>query len=137
MNAVNAMLRDQQEARLEAAVAAANKWVDFVRPLVKAIGDLDEAASNLRYRAFPDHARTGREAASYVNDAVVALGEMLDGIRDDFIADERRTCAKTDDEIEEFDAFNDALEDETTSVRDAVKRIEADLYDAYIRGEAA
>lgn len=137
MNAVNAMLREQQEADLDTAVAAANKWVDLARPIIVTMFKIEDMASEIvAGSSFDprDHAyRTLRDAKDEVWNAFGALNKMLDGIRDDFIADQRKTCGRTDEETEAFDAFNDALEGEVISEAEAVKMVAREWNDAFQR----
>lgn len=136
MNAVNAMLRDQQEAELERAVEAADQWLDLARPIIMAMFKLEDIESEITgfgcdYEAH--RARTLRWAACEIGKARSELDAMLDGIRDDFIADQRRswTSGLSEEEGEAIDAFNDALDDETLSLADAHKRILAEWNDAW------
>lgn len=142
MNAVNAMLRDQQEAKLEAAVAAADKWLDLARPIILASFKLDDLESEItRGCSYPgDHRATIlREAAAYLCKASGKLQDMLDGIRSDFIADESLSWSKdlSEDAGDAVDAFNDALSDETLTVKDAIKRVENEWNEAFRRGVMA
>lgn len=132
MNAVNSLVRDQQEARAQAAVEAANKWVDAARPMFMAFFKLDDINDDLRWcRAITDQndydERVGREAASYVWKAAKALREIITGIRDDFIADQSykhpAQCA-TEEEWEERDRLADFIGEETISVDQAEKQME-------------
>lgn len=142
MNAVNALLRDQQEAELAAAVAAANEWVTAARPIIFASFKLDELAGDLRSKAYDageyKHIRTGvySEAQRYVEKAFEKLDEMLPGIRDDFISDNSKSWSPSLPEPDghAVDEFNDALSEETISVETAVKLAEIAWNEAYREG---
>ena len=64
---------------------------------------------------------------------------MLDGIRDDFRADNAKswTTNLSEAEGEYVDVFNDALDEQVVSARDFVKRVEREEYDAWLQGKAA
>jgi hypothetical protein len=138
MGALNTLVREQAEACLESAVVEANKWADVGRPIILATirmdGDVDDALRPL----MADNLRTYREAARIVADARRALEEMLEGIRDDFLADQlppQPGPGAAEDAWERRDSFADALADVVVSVRDLVKRVEREDYDAFIRGD--
>lgn len=141
MNAVNAMLRDKQEAKLEAAVEAADQWLDLARPIIMAMFKLDDLESEVtRGCSYPgDHrSRVLREGAGYISKAAANLQDTLDGIRGDFVADNSKSWSRDlpESEGDAVDAFNDALSDETLSVKDAIKRVEAEWNDSFAMGAA-
>lgn len=122
-----------------AAVEAANKWVDVARPIILASMRLDDQPwSELAHlRRFEGQERTWREAKDILTQAQRDLNDMVEGIRDDFISDQRLGCAKSDEEAEAFDEFNDELERDVTSVREAIKQVEAEDWNNYLEGMAA
>ena len=132
MGAVNTLLRDQQEARAEAAVEAANKWVDAARPMFMAFFKLDDINDDLRWcRGIKEPTSAdelgGREAARHVWKAAKAMREIIAGIRDDFIADQmppQPASTATEEEWEERDRFSDFVAEEVISVERAEKRME-------------
>jgi hypothetical protein len=139
MNAVNALFREQQEAEFADAVAAANEWAKVGKPIILATLRLDdEVESELLKLYDAGHLRDFREAKGIVADARRSLEEMLDGIRDEFLADQMRPQPAAGDEAawEARDAFSDALSEEVISVRDLVKQIEREDYDAFIKGKS-
>jgi hypothetical protein len=126
---------------------ACNKWVDAARPIIKAFFVLDDAAQwplveaagkEREGRRWSDPAtyleRDYREAQDYIKVAAKSLFEMLDGIRDSFICDER--CGLQDSDIaqEAADEFNDWLSDETLSVDAAVALVTAEHNAAFAKG---
>lgn len=141
MNAVNALVRDQQEAHLDTAVAAANKWVDLARPIIIASFKLDDLESEIvRGTSFDsrDHRyRTLAEAARSVCKARRELDAMLESVRDDFISDNTRAWERglSEAESDAVDAFNDALSEETIGLADAVKMVEREWNEAFAKGK--
>jgi hypothetical protein len=146
MNAVNAIVRDAAEAKALAAVAAADKWLDAARPIILAYFKLDDIQSELNtahglaYRNPSYEQRIVREAGGYVAKAREELFGMLEGVRDDFVADQMlpqpaHDVPYSDPEWEARDAFSDHVNDETLSVKDAIKRIEREWNEAFSRGE--
>lgn len=135
MNALNFIIRDK--VSLEDAVAAANNWALVARPIILATLRLDGIAEDELWtlrKLEPDQRRTYDEANGYIQTARRCLDEMLDGIRDDFLADQRLTCAKSDEEAEAFDEFNDELEENVVSIKALIKLVEREDYDAFIGG---
>lgn len=132
MNAVNAMLRDQQEAELAAAVVAANEWLNLARPIIMATFKLEDLELEItRGSSFRHHDhgyRTLSEARGYIESAREKLNEMLEGIRDDFLADNSKRWMRDLPEAEgdAIDAFNDALGEETLTIAQAVKIVESE-----------
>lgn len=123
------------------AITRANKWIDIGRPIIKAMYAMEDAQRELMSASLavtkPDR-RTFDEAHGYVNKAREELYEMLDGIRDNALCDERRDApagnAPTDaaelmawdSAWDDAEAFNDQLERETMTVVQAEKIVEAE-----------
>lgn len=119
-----------------AKLTACNAWVDHARPIITAMLMLDDEVDGVLLSAAVK-AETGRrwsdprswqardydEARAEVRGARKALHDMLDGIRDSFISDERVGCYDDPDAQEEADAFNDWLDAETISVDAAVRSV--------------
>lgn len=131
-----------------AKLLACNKWVDHARPIIKAMFVLEDAADAplltalvAAGRGLTSHPATWqerdyREARVQVAKARNALFDMLDGIRDNFIADERAGIGNNDDETAEADDFNDWLGESTISV-DAAVQIVTDEHNASFLEKAA
>jgi hypothetical protein len=134
----------QPYQRAIAAVEATDKWLDAARPIIKAYFALDDLSNDLRFTRGLDKpgdydSRIGREASSYVHDAAENLREMLDGIRSDFIADAIHPYPASDASEAEHDAYAEFeiyVTDETLSVANAIKRVEAEVWDAFVNGKA-
>lgn len=128
MNAVNALFREEQEAKIADALAAAGEWTDVARAVIRARCAILAAAGDLDSKGYRHEAdrSTYREASAAITEAARELEQMLDGIRDNFIADQRRSVLSgmSEAEIESVDAFNDVLDEETMSVRDVLKLVE-------------
>lgn len=123
---------------LSAATERANRWLDTARPIIKAMCALEdaidehllpaiaEARGNRRWDAprTPGE-RTYDEAEGYINKGRDQLFEMLDGIRDSFLADELPPAPFGDDEQAwtDRDEFSDALGGVVTSVDAAINQI--------------
>lgn len=108
---VRAIRRDEK-------LANANQWVLAARPIIRAMFAIEDIDFN-----GLEGEQTRREARGYLSDAYRNLEAMLDGIRDDFLCDERVSWSHfmTDAEATAADELNDWLDDHTTSVRDAIK----------------
>jgi hypothetical protein len=144
---------DSMYANDPAKLRACNAWVDHARPIIKAMFVLEDAADEPllaavveagKGRRFRDpetwQERDYRCARAEVAGARKALFAMLDGIRDSFISDERCGIGDTDDETEAADAFNDWLEENTTSVDQAIRVVTDEhnaAFDAALLGRAA
>lgn len=139
MNAVNTLLRTDQEASFYAAVERADAWLDLARPIIVASLKLEDIEADIVRGSSFDYKdaayRTLSEGRRYVTEARQQLEQMLEGIRDDFIADERKTDARNEAEAEDFDNFNDGLDGEVLTVANAVKRIEREWNDAFAAGK--
>jgi hypothetical protein len=130
-----ALIEDAREQELAAAVQAANEWQAVGRPIIKASLAVLSASDEItplyehRYRDY-------REANDAIQAAQTTLIEMLEGIRDDFLCDQRKSWNwRMDDETAEAaDAFNDQLEEQVLSVRDLEKIVEREDYEAFITG---
>ena len=136
------LVADKQEAELAAAVEAANKWQTVARPIVLAMLKMDEVTEETLWPLRERDERGRRdynEAVKPVRDARRELEQMLDGIRDDFRADNAKswTTNLSEAEGEYVDVFNDALDEQVVSARDFVKRVEREEYDAWLQGKAA
>ena len=136
------LVADKQEAELAAAVEAANKWQTVARPIVLAMLKMDEVTEETLWPLRERDERGRRdynEAVKPVRDARRELEQMLDGIRDDFRADNAKswTTNLSEAEGEYVDVFNDALDEQVVSARDFVKRVEREEYDALLQGKAA
>ena len=145
MNAVNSMARDAAEQKLKDAVDRASKWVDQAKPIILAYFVLEDQAEQPIALALRDDptafapyakrscdARTWHEAREIVRSAATDLFKMLDGIRDNFLCDERSAASPfhgsyTEADEEAFEAFDEALEREVPSVKAAVKKIGDEL----------
>lgn len=113
---------------LAQATERANGWVSIARPIIRAIFALEEIEHLLtreRFTAEKDSdSRTFKEATGYIAKPQRELREMLDGIRDDFLADEmppQPSQGAPDSEWEARDEFSDALGESVTSVDQAIK----------------
>lgn len=137
MNAVNALFREKQEAELEAAIEAANKWVGVARPIILASIELDRLDDTLWPLRQMGRRRDYEEAKSHIASAREELEDMLDGIRDDFLCDQRKSWDRSlgEDEGEAVDNFNEMLDEATVSVPDCIKQIEREDYAAFIEGD--
>lgn len=131
-----ALIEDARNDELAAAVAAANEWQNVGRPIIKASLAVLRASDEIT-PLFEHRRRDYHEANDAIEAAQTTLLEMLEGIRDDFLCDQRKSWSRDlkDDEAEEIDAFNDELEEAVVSVRDLEKVVEREDYDAYLRGE--
>ena len=131
-----ALIEDARNEELAAAVEAANEWQNVGRPIILASLAVDRATDEIRC-LYPDRKRDYHEAHDVIEAARSTLLEMLDGIRDDFLCDQRKSwnSGLSDDDAEEVDAFNDQLEEAAVSVRDLEKIVEREDYDAFVRGE--
>lgn len=145
MNAVNALARDAAEQQLQEAVARASKWVDQAKPVILAYFVLEDQADEPISKALrgdptafecyskrsPD-ALTWHDARDIVRGAATELFKMLDGIRDNFLCDERSAASPfngsyTEADEEAYEAFDEALEREVPSVAATVKKIGDEL----------
>lgn len=126
---------------MDAAVAHANQWVDTARPIIKAMLLIEDAPDYAVLKALVDPAipsrrdamsdrqrlatDTWREARGIIRQAREDLFEMLDGIRDSYLCDDRQgwVTGMSDDEAEAVDAFNDELDRLVVSVDAAVKLV--------------
>jgi len=108
---------------LATAIAKANLWTATGQPIVKATFALDDTAWDVRHNT---DIRTGSEASGYIHKARNMLLEMLDGIRDEFLCDERRSCFSEmqESEIADVDAWNDELDESVVSVEALIKQME-------------
>jgi len=130
-----ALIEDQQNAELAAAVEAANEWQKVGRPIIRASLAVSRASDEIT-QLFEHRRRDYHEASDAIEAAQTTLLEMLEGIRDDFLCDQRKSWnnSLSDDEAEAADAFNDALEEEVISVSALEKTVEREDYEDYIRG---
>ena len=130
------LIEDAGEQELSAAVEAANEWQNVGRPIILASLAVLRASDEIA-PLFEHRRRDYREANDAIEAAQTTLLEMLEGIRDDFLCDQRKSWSRdlNDDEAEMVDAFNDQLDDGVVSVRDLEKIVEREDYDAYLRGE--
>ena len=117
------LVADKQEAELAAAVEAANKWQTVARPIVLAMLKMDEVTEETLWPLRERDERGRRdynEAVKPVRDARRELEQMLDGIRDDFRADNAKswTTNLSEAEGEYVDVFNDALDEQVVSARE-------------------
>lgn len=137
MMGMYALIEDARADELAAAVKAANEWQEVGRPIILASLAVQRAAYEIS-PLFEHRRRDYREANDAIEAASTSLLEMLDGIRDDFLCDQRKSWNKSlsDDDAEAVDGFNDALEDAVISVRDLEKIVEREDYDRFIRGAA-
>lgn len=132
------------------AIEAANAWVNTARPIIKAWFQLDEAHLHVvrarlddpkgygSYHKMSPAARTWEEAQSLIDKCRSELFEMLGGIRDNFICDERMEGPSIDeptDPIErqawddawsDSEEFNDEIERGCMSVDAAIKLVESE-----------
>jgi hypothetical protein len=139
-----------QIVTIEAAIERANKWVDVARPVIKAMFAVEDAQSPVRkarladpkgyafYAKMSPEARIWEEAESYLTKCREQLSEMLDGIRDNYLCDERMPGpqeSEPDDPVarqaldnawSDADDFNDELERGCLSTDAAVKLVEAE-----------
>jgi hypothetical protein len=108
---VRAIRRDEK-------LANANQWVLAARPIIRAMFAIEDIQLN-----GLEGEQTRREARGYLSDAYRNLEAMLDGIRDEFLCDERVSWNPLMGDLEaaQNDEFNDWLDDNTTSARDAIK----------------
>lgn len=110
------------------AIAAANKWVDAARPIIVAYFKLDDMECEL-FQAL-DHGRDGKEARGYIREARESLFGMLDGIRDDFIADQlpkQPPQDAPDSAWEERDNFSDELQSDVISITEALNIVSREI----------
>jgi hypothetical protein len=130
-----ALVEDAREQELAAAVEAANEWQSVGRPIIKASLVVLRASDEIS-PLFERRRRDYREANDAIEAAQTTLLEMLEGIRDDFLCDQRKGWCRelSDDEAEAVDAFNDELDAQVISVRDLEKIVEREDYEAFIRG---
>ena len=113
-----------------------NKWVDQARPIIKAMLVLDDAGDAPLVQALcathrsihhrgPEtwQERDYRGARKEIAKAGKALFNMIEDIRDNFIADECAGIGDNDDETQAADEFNDWLTDNTISVNAAIDMV--------------
>ena len=137
MNAVNILAREQSQAEFEATVAAANKSADVGRPIIMATIRLEGEVEDELRPLLADNARTYHEACGYVRDARKALEEMLDGIRSNFLANQmppQPPLGATEQPMGSARPIRDALDAEVVSVRALIKQVEAEDYEAFLKG---
>lgn len=132
-----ALVEDARQQELAVAVEAANEWQHVGRPIIMASLQVLRADDDLWELRKLKRERDYQEAHDCVESAFESLREMLDGIRDDFLSDQRKSWSRdlSEDEAEAVDAFNDELEEAVASVRDIEKIVEREDYDAFIRGQ--
>lgn len=149
MGAVNAMLRETQEAELAEAVAAANRWTDIARPLILASIEMERLAYDTVYAPLGkldgDKSFTflrddaAEEARKLIERAAYDLNPIIESLRDNFIADYSKSWSRdlTEEEGDAVDEFNEALAAEVVSVVDFVKRVEREDYERFMGRAAA
>ena len=132
-----------------AKVAACNAWVDEARPIIVAMFALEDANGDLftaqmtarGHRRYDEPTEPGErscmEARDYIEKARACLFDMLDGIRDNYLCDERAGAQDDDTAQDAADDFNDWLDDETLSVKAAVDLVIAEQNAAYDARRAA
>lgn len=140
---------DSMYANDPAKLRACNAWVDHARPIIQAMFAVEDAAGPLTSawlkagegRRFNEPLRWQQRDYDYaradIEAARKALFDTLDGIRDNFIADERCGIGNTDAETEAADEFNDWLDAETITVDAAVKLVADEQDAAYVARRAA
>jgi hypothetical protein len=131
-----ALIEDARGKELADAIAAANEWQKAGRPIILAALKVLRADDDLS-GLYADRPRDYHEAHDVVVRASDSLFEMLEGIRDDFLCDQRKSWSRelSEEEGEYVDVFNDELEDAVMSIRDFEKLVEREDYEAFIRGE--
>lgn len=122
---------------IQSATTAANRWVDHARPVIKAYLAMHDAMMApdicaVHYgKDAVSKAKTSdyREADSYIKEAASSLFNMLDGIRDNYLCGQRKSClvGMSDAEINTVDAFNDELDEAVMSVDAAVRIVEGEV----------
>lgn len=119
---MHALVIDRQEADLDEAVLAANLWVAAARPIIKAMFALEDLEWDIR-QGCDD--RTGREGLSILAEPQREFRKLIDGIRDDFLADNSRSWSSdiSEDRADEIDAFNDELSSRVLSSDGAIKLV--------------
>ena len=126
-----------------AKLDACNAWVDHAKPIIAAYLMLDDEVDyvllSAKIKARGDRRwnepttlaeRDYSEARDVVGKAKRELRDLIEGIRDNFLCDERVGVQDDDAAQEEADAFNDWLTDETTSVDKALDAVAQDRFDA-------
>jgi hypothetical protein len=136
---MHALVIDAEEAKFDAAVEAANAWVETARPIIKAYLALDMIHGDLRAAEFKrrGNRRFGtaasyqelvcRDAGSEVSGAVEHLAKDIDGIRSDTLGDEKLNASDNADDAEwdRVEAFNEELERQCITVDAAIKLVDA------------
>lgn len=119
---MHTLVIDRQEADLDDAILAANNWVAAARPIIKAMFALQDVEWDIR-QSCDD--RTKSEAREILAKPQDRLRSLIDGIRDDFIADNCRRWTRdmSDEQSELVDAFNDELGSRTLSADGAIKLV--------------
>jgi len=118
---------------LQTAITAANEWQAHALPIIRAYYVLEEVSllndicANHYGKDTMSKQRTSdyREAQGYVIKAQDALYGMLDGIRDNYLCDQRRSCLveMTEDQIDEVDRWNDEIDAAVIGVEAAVRAV--------------
>lgn len=119
------------------ATTAANAWLDHARPIIRAYLAMEDAClaadiCTVHYGkddASKAKTRDYREADGYRKEAQRSLYDMMEGIRDNYLADQCPPMPDDDDEAawDARDAFNDELARSVISVDAAVRMVEGEL----------
>jgi hypothetical protein len=115
------------------AIEEANRWTDAARPIIRAMFALEDIDLSKVEGIY-----TLSEARGYITEAHGKLRGMLDGIRDEFLCDQRRDWNPLMGEVEaaQVDAFNDWLNENTVTVKAAIAA-EVEAFNAsYFGGRA-
>jgi hypothetical protein len=130
MNAVNALFREEQEAKAERALAAANGWVETARPLIALYLRLDDEDSALcrvphqdEQEAVRQSVRRGREA---IERARNDLYDEIGSIRDDAISaavGKFPGGGTYEPQVVAYDELADAVWADAITVEQAISRV--------------
>lgn len=134
MNALNAMLREQQEARAAAAIAKASTWTRAAQPLLRAYINLCEAnADTHRFDGEP-----ASDARDIITDAASRLRDEIESVRDRFIMDAQGQAPAGNDEATwgAYDELCEAVGCETPTIDQAVKATAREMVDEEMRRAA-
>jgi len=110
----------------------ANAWVGAAKPALLALLKLEDLVSNVddqsRRLDLPKHiAANYSEAMQAISTGATTIRSIIDGIRDDFISDERAGAYDDAAAQEEADAFSNWLNDTTFSFDDAIQIVRAQV----------
>lgn len=132
---------------LQTATTAANAWTIHARPIIRAYLAMEDVSVNSAWLEASAMQRQGKhdgdkdaetegfvrvqsynEATRYIDTCQSSLYDMLEGIRDNYLADQCPPMPDDDDDAawDARDAFNDELARSVISVDAAVRMVEGE-----------